>query len=38
MILAVIAGFFNITGIQNLQASGIQVVWEHRLTDLREVL
>lgn len=38
MIIAVIAGFFNITGIQNLQASGIQVVWEHRLTDLREVL
>ena len=38
MIIAVIAGFFNITGIQNLQASGIQVVWEHRLTDLGEVL
>lgn len=38
VVVAVIAGFFNPTGIQNLQASGIKVVWEHRLSDLVEVL
>lgn len=37
-IVAVIAGFFNSNGIQNLQASKITVVWEHRLDDLKEVL
>lgn len=34
----VIAGFFNRTGIQNLLASEIHVVWEHRLKDLGEML
>lgn len=34
----VIAGFFNRTGIQNLFASEIHVVWEHRLRDLEEIL
>lgn len=38
VVVAVIAGFFNLTGIQNLQASGIKVIWEHRLSDLAEVL
>jgi len=38
LVVAVIAGFFNSTGIQNLQASEIQVIWEHRLTDLKEIL
>ena len=38
VVVAVIAGFFNLTGIQNLQSSGIKVVWEHRLSDLKEVL
>lgn len=34
----VIAGFFNPTGIENLLASNISVVWEHRLTDLNKIL
>jgi len=38
IIATVIAGFFNSTGIQNLLASKILVVWEHRLTDLSKVL
>jgi len=33
-VVAVIAGFFTPTNIANLQASGVSVVWEHRLTDL----
>jgi hypothetical protein len=37
-VVSVIAGFFNEKGIQNLRASGIEVVWEHRLTDLADVL
>ena len=37
-IVTVIAGFFNSTGIQNLLASKVTVVWEHRLDDLKEVL
>ncbi len=37
-IVTVIAGFFNSTGIQNLQSSEITVVWEHRLEDLENVL
>lgn len=37
-IIAIIAGFFNSTGINNLRASKIKVVWEHRLSDLGEVL
>lgn len=37
-VVAVIAGFFGPTGIHNLEASGIQVIWEHRLTDLRAIL
>lgn len=38
VVVAVIAGFFNSTGIQNLQASGIQVIWEHRVVDLNAIL
>ena len=34
VVATVIAGFFNTTGIRNLQASNIEVVWEHRLSDL----
>ena len=37
-VVVVIAGFFNSTGIHNLKASGVQVIWEHRLTDLAGVL
>ena len=37
-VVAVIAGFFNKTGIDNLRASNIQVVWEHRLADLGKLL
>jgi len=37
-VATVIAGFFNSTGIQNLVASKISVVWEHRLTDLSKIL
>ena len=38
VVVAVIGGFFTTTGIENLQASGIEVIWEHRLTDLKKVL
>ena len=38
IVVAVIAGFFNETGIANLRASEITVVWEHRLSDLSNVL
>lgn len=38
VVVAVIAGFFNATGIANMQASNINVIWEHRLTDLATVL
>jgi hypothetical protein len=38
IVVATIAGFFNPTGIQNIQASKIRVIWEHRLTDLKEIL
>lgn len=38
VVATVIAGFFNQTGIQNLLASEIRVVWEHRLKDLEEIL
>lgn len=37
-VIAVIAGFFNATGIQNLQASKIKIIWEHRLDDVMELL
>jgi len=37
-VATVIAGFFNSTGIQNLRASKITVVWEHRLNDLSKIL
>ena len=33
-----LAGFFNSTGIENLLASKISVVWEHRLSDLSKIL
>ena len=38
VVVAVIAGFFNATGIANLQASNVQVVWEHRLADLGKLV
>lgn len=37
-VVAVIAGFFNEGGVANLGASGVTVVWEHRLEDLGKVL
>ncbi len=37
-VVTVIAGFFNSTGIENLLASEVIVVWEHRLDDLQGVL
>ena len=37
-VATVIAGFFNSTGIENLLASNISVVWEHRLADLSKIL
>ncbi len=37
-VVAVIAGFFNSTGIANLHASKIHVVWEHRLADLGKLV
>ena len=37
-VATVIAGFFNSTGIQNLLASKISVIWEHRLRDLSKLL
>jgi hypothetical protein len=38
LVVAVIAGFFTEKGISNLSASSIEVIWEHRLSDLREFL
>lgn len=38
VVATVIAGFFNSTGIKNLLASRISVVWEHRLSDLSKIL
>jgi hypothetical protein len=38
VVATVIAGFFNSTGIRNLLASNISVVWEHRLSDLSNIL
>ena len=37
-IVSVIAGFFTKNGIENLRASNVNVVWEHRLDDLESVL
>ena len=37
-IITVIGGFFNINGINNLEASDIGVIWEHRLSDLNTYL
>jgi len=34
LVVSVIAGFFKKTNISNLLASGVKVVWEHRLSDL----
>lgn len=36
--VAVVAGFFTLTGVSNLESSGISVVWEHRLQDLTAFL
>jgi hypothetical protein len=33
-VIAVIAGFFTQTNLDNLRASGVRVIWEHRLADL----
>jgi len=38
IVVAVIAGFFNTTGIESLRASQVEIVWEHRLSDLRRFL
>lgn len=38
IVIAVIAGFFTETGIKNLNASNVNVIWEHRLTDLSKIL
>jgi len=38
VVVAVIAGFFTSTGIANLRASKIKIVWEHRLSDLGSLL
>jgi hypothetical protein len=38
VVAVVIAGFFNSNGIENLLASNISVIWEHRLSDLSEIL
>lgn len=38
VVATVIAGFFTSTGIQNLLASRISVIWEHRLPDLSKIL
>jgi hypothetical protein len=38
IIIAAIAGFFTTKGISNLEASGINVIWEHRLKDLESIL
>jgi len=38
LVASVIAGFFNKTGINNLEASNISVIWEHRISDLKEFL
>lgn len=38
VVATVIAGFFTSTGIQNLLASNISVIWEHRLSDLSKIL
>ena len=35
-IIAVIAGFFTANNITNLEASGVFIVWEHRLSDLEQ--
>lgn len=37
-VIAVIAGFFTETGIKNMTASNVSVVWEHRLKDLSKML
>lgn len=38
VVVAVIAEFFNSTGIANLRTSKITIVWEHRLSDLARLL
>ena len=38
VVATVIAGFFTSMGIQNLLASRISVIWEHRLSDLSKIL
>lgn len=38
VVVSVIAGFFTKSGINNLKASNVEVVWEHRLIDLEGIL
>ena len=35
-VICVIGGFFTETNLKNLVASGINIVWEHRLSMLKE--
>lgn len=35
-IVAVIAGFLTENNLENVTASGVDVVWEHRLSDFEE--
>ncbi|MCZ6804204.1 MAG: XamI family restriction endonuclease [Proteobacteria bacterium] len=38
IIVSVIASFFTERGISNLKASNVNVIWEHRLQDLKSIL
>ncbi len=38
IVVAIIGGFFTEIGIRSLEASGITVIWEHRLSDLERIL
>ena len=38
VVVAVIAGFFAQQNLDALKTAGAAIVWEHRLTDLSEVL
>ncbi len=38
IVVAAIAGFFTEKGINNLRASNIKIIWEHRLSDLESIL
>ena len=38
IIVAVIAGHFTLNGLENLRRSNVQIVWEHRLSDLKSII